>query len=135
MAPDRFLDLTVLERLLGGNRHLMEKFARRFLDAAHGALAEIEAALGANNVALLRHLGHRTRSAALTLGATEMAELCRQLEHLPDDLNAAAPVVAELRSALAATAARLHQAAVIPANAGTPAESGHGLAPNPRPAP
>lgn len=110
MAPDRFLDLSVLERLLGGNRGLMQKFAGRFLDAGANALSEIDGALGAADLAQLRHLGHRTRSAALAVGAAEMAELCRQLEHTPDDTAAAAQVVAQLHAAFSATAARMHAA-------------------------
>jgi two-component system, sensor histidine kinase and response regulator len=110
MAPERYFDPSVMERLLGGNRDMMVKHAGRFLDAGRGALAEIDAALDGDKLEQLRDLGHRTRSAALAVGAQEIAALCLRLEHLPGDVAAAGPVVAELHAAFAATASRMRDA-------------------------
>lgn len=114
MAPDPVLDLAVLNTLLEGDQPMIRRFAVRFLDSARGAMAEIDGALAAGDAAQLRHLGHRTRSAALTVGATAMAALCQRLEQLPPDGDAAAgaarSLVDQLHSALAATAARMQEA-------------------------
>lgn len=113
MTSDPMLDLSVLERLLGGNRELMRKFAGRFVDTTAEALVEIDSALGAADLEQLRHLGHRTRSAALAVGASAMAESCQQLEQLAGDAAAAARVVADLQAAFAATAGRLQAARLL----------------------
>lgn len=111
MASDPYFDISVLESLLEGDRQMMGRFASRFTGAAHSALAEIDGALAAGDLAQLRHLGHRTRSAALTVGAGAIAGLCKELELLPhdapDSLGAARALVSELHAALAATTARM----------------------------
>lgn len=109
MASDRHFDASVMERMLGGDRDLLAKFAGRFLESARDALAEIDAAHGAGDMEQLQHLGHRTKSAALTVGAQEMAALCEQLER-SGDAASAAPVVTALHAAFAATAARMRDA-------------------------
>ena len=109
MASERSFDATVMERMLGGNRDLMLKFAGRFMASARDALAEIDLALGEGDVEQLQHLGHRTKSAALTVGAQEMAALCEQLER-SGDAALAGPVVTALHAAFAAAAARMHDA-------------------------
>ncbi|HEU4850779.1 MAG TPA: Hpt domain-containing protein [Telluria sp.] len=114
MAHDPHFDIAVLDSLLEGDRQMMCRFATRFIGAAHSAMAEIDGALAAGDLAQLRHLGHRTLSAALTVGAVGIAGLCRQLERLPHDapdgLGAARVLVADLHSALAATSASMADA-------------------------
>ncbi|MFD2366942.1 Hpt domain-containing protein [Pseudoduganella sp. GCM10020061] len=111
MQP-RLFDPSVLEQLLAGNREMMGRFAHRFVESARHALAEIDAALAAQDAHQLRHLGHRTRSAALTVGAAGMAELCARLEQL-QDLAAASPLVGDLHSAFSATVAGLRGAGLL----------------------
>ena len=114
MVPAPFFDISVLDTLLEGDRTMMRRFASRFIDTARSALAEIDSALAAGDLPQLRHLGHRTRSGALTVGATAMAGLCKQLELLPPDApdshGAARALVHELHAALAATAHSMHEA-------------------------
>lgn len=109
MANNRVFDISVMEHMLGADRVLLAKFAGKFLESARAALEEIDAALEAGDAEQLRHLGHRTKSAALTVGAQDMAALCLQLERAAD-APSSAPVVGSLHAALAATAARMREA-------------------------
>lgn len=109
MAGDSLFDIAAMEHMLGADRGLLVKFAGKFLESARAALEDIDAALEAGDAEQLRHLGHRTRSAALTVGAQEMAALCLQLEYAAD-ASSAAPVVGSLHAVLDATAARMRGA-------------------------
>lgn len=100
---DALLDLSVLERLLRGDRQQMRKFADKFIHIATRDLQELAAAIEASDPAGLRHLGHRARSAALTVGANAMAGLYLQLEHLPADADLALSTARRLLAALRAT--------------------------------
>jgi HPt (histidine-containing phosphotransfer) domain-containing protein len=110
MEHDPYFDISVLNTLLEGDRQMMRRFAARFIETARSALAEIDSALAAGDLPQLRHLGHRTRSGALTVGAGAIAALCKQLELLPDGPGPAQALVDELHAALAATAARMNEA-------------------------
>lgn len=114
MGSDPLLDLSVLEHLLGGDWQQMRKFAGKFLHTAASDLEEIDAALAAGDHAMLRHLGHRARAAALTVGAHAMAALYLRLERLPGDaqdaIESARSLLARLRETLALTAHRLRAA-------------------------
>ena len=114
MATDALLDLSVLERLLQGDREQMRKFADKFIHAAAHDLHEIAAAIAAGDHEQLRHLGHRARSAALSVGATAMASLYHHLERLPADASTALAnarhLLAELKETLHHTTTSLRAA-------------------------
>lgn len=114
MPADALLDLSVLERLLQGDRQQMRKFADRFIHAAASDLQEIAAAIAAGDHEALRHLGHRARAASLTVGATAMASLYLHFGRLPADtaaaLATARQLLAELRETLQHTASSLRSA-------------------------
>lgn len=74
------IDCSVLAKMLGTDRLLLEKFLYRFVETARLDLAEIEAALATEDVTALGVLGHRAHSAAKVAGAMAYAELCQALE-------------------------------------------------------
>lgn len=98
--PD-VIDLTILAKLLSYDQDKVRKFAFKFLQTTQGGFEEMESALAAGNVDRVRELGHRIKSAARTVGALGMADLCEKLEHLPvtgptEDRAAARAIVATL---------------------------------------
>ena len=77
------IDLTILATLLGYDQAKVRKFAFKFLQSTQDGFAEMENALAAGDVGRVRELGHRIKSAARTVGALGMADLCERLENLP----------------------------------------------------
>ena len=95
------IDLAILAKLLSFDPHKVRKFAFKFVHTTEAGLREMEDALARNETLRLRELGHRLKSAARTVGALGMADLCETLEHLPagsapDEAARAAPIVSEL---------------------------------------
>ncbi len=86
--PD-VIDLTILAKLLSYDQDKVRKFAFKFLQTTQAGFEEMETALAAGNVMRVRELGHRIKSAARTVGALGMAEICQSLENLPFDSPAA----------------------------------------------
>ena len=98
--PD-VIDLTVLAKLLSYDPDKVRKFAFKFLQTTQSGFEEMDRALAAGNVMRVRELGHRIKSAARTVGALGMAEICGNLENLPLsspelEMAEAAPMVAQL---------------------------------------
>ncbi len=77
------IDLSILARLLGYNPEKVRKFAFKFLQSTQDGFADMDAALARGDVQQVRELGHRIKSAARTVGALGMGELCLELEQLP----------------------------------------------------
>jgi two-component system sensor histidine kinase/response regulator len=95
------IDLTILAKLLGWDQDKVRKFSFKFLQSTQDGFADMEKALAAGDVARIRELGHRIKSAARTVGALGMATLCERLEKLPEgpaaeEHAAAAAIVAQL---------------------------------------
>ena len=95
------IDLTILAKLLSYDQAKVRKFAFKFLQSTQSGFDEMENSLAAGNLARVRELGHRIKSAARTVGALGMAELCERLENLPlvdaaTDKAVAARIVASL---------------------------------------
>jgi two-component system sensor histidine kinase/response regulator len=80
--PD-VIDLTILAKLLSYDQDKVRKFAFKFLQTTQAGFDEMDSALAAGNVMRVRELGHRIKSAARTVGAIGMADICQRLEHLP----------------------------------------------------
>ncbi|MES2150830.1 MAG: PAS domain S-box protein [Pseudomonadota bacterium] len=76
------IDLTVLAKLLSYNQEKVRKFAFKFLQSSQEGFEEMDACLASGNIERIRELGHRIKSAARTVGAIGMAELCLRLENL-----------------------------------------------------
>ncbi|MFA9219406.1 MAG: Hpt domain-containing protein [Sphingomonadaceae bacterium] len=80
--PD-VIDLSVLAKLLDYHPQKIRKFAFKFLHSTQQGLDAMDAALARGDVQAMRELGHRIKSAARTVGALGMGELCWQMEQLP----------------------------------------------------
>jgi two-component system sensor histidine kinase/response regulator len=78
------IDLTILAKLLSYDQSKVRKFAFKFLQSTQAGFDEMEDCLALGNVVRVRELGHRIKSAARTVGALGMADLCERLEHLPE---------------------------------------------------
>jgi HPt (histidine-containing phosphotransfer) domain-containing protein len=74
------LDLDVLARLVGGDRALVERFAKRFVGATRAALDGAAAARDACDAAALAALGHKLASSAAAVGALAFSAHCRAME-------------------------------------------------------
>ena len=96
------IELAVLEELIGADPAKIRKFAGKFVGSTRAGLAEMNACLASGDIARIRELGHRIKSAARIVGAFGMGELCERLEKLPaqDELPAARALVARLHPLL-----------------------------------
>ena len=103
------IDLAVLESLIGTDPARIRTFSGKFIDSARTGLAEMDACLASGDIARIRELGHRIKSAARIVGAFGMGELCERLETLPaqDEQEAARTLVARLHPLLDEVAATL----------------------------
>ncbi|WP_296002641.1 PAS domain S-box protein [Rugamonas sp.] len=95
------IDLSVLAKLLGYHPQKVRKFAFKFLQSTQEGVSDMEASLARGEVQAVRELGHRIKSAARTVGAFGMADLCLALEELApgqsaDEIARAQPIVAQL---------------------------------------
>jgi PAS domain S-box-containing protein len=79
--PD-VIDLSILAKLLDYHPEKIRKFAFKFLQSTQEGLAAMDTALARGDVQAMRELGHRIKSAARTVGALGMGELCWQMEQL-----------------------------------------------------
>jgi PAS domain S-box-containing protein len=95
------LDFTVLASTFGGEPGRMRKYAFLFLTSARQALAEIDAALAAGELATVAALAHRVKSSARTIGAAGFAALCEELEGQAARPAQARALAARLRAQLA----------------------------------
>jgi two-component system, sensor histidine kinase and response regulator len=88
LADDHtIIDLSVLDKLLGGDPEKVHKFALKFYDNASHGLDELDAALVAADLSKISALGHRLKSSARSVGASLFADLCETLEHLPEEAD------------------------------------------------
>ena len=77
------IDLTILAKLLSYDQDKVRKFAFKFLQSTQSGFDDMESSLAAGDVMRVRELGHRIKSAARTVGALGMADICQDLENLP----------------------------------------------------
>lgn len=73
--------LATLRALDAENPGAFSGFVRMFIAEVPGLLARIEAASDVSDPSAFAKSAHYLRSAALALGATELAEVCYGLEH------------------------------------------------------
>ncbi|OEZ60968.1 response regulator [Duganella sp. HH105] len=76
------IDLSVLATLLGHDPLKLRKFAYKFLLSSQEGVRDMDAALVRGEVQTVRELGHRIKSAARSVGAFRMADVCEDLERL-----------------------------------------------------
>lgn len=74
------LDLSVLEKMVGGNPAKFRKFALLFISSMTDVLTQVDGAVASQDLQVLAAMGHRAKSTALNMGATGLAGQCLQLE-------------------------------------------------------
>jgi HPt (histidine-containing phosphotransfer) domain-containing protein len=74
------IDLSVLGRFLKDDSVKIKKFAQKFLQSSRTALVEMLAAQEDGDLEMLSRLGHKHKSAAASVGAASLGELCKALE-------------------------------------------------------
>lgn len=99
------IDISVLATLLGYDQEKVRKFAFKFLLSSQEGVRDMEVALARGEVQTVRDLGHRITSAARTVGAFGMADLCEDLEQLAlgdpaGEMAGALAIVAHLKDVL-----------------------------------
>jgi HPt (histidine-containing phosphotransfer) domain-containing protein len=95
------LDPAALETLLevvGGETALLGELIDSFLEEAPPLVANLRQALEGEDAAELRRAAHTIKSSSHDFGATNLAELCQELENMgkADTLDGAAELVAQV---------------------------------------
>lgn len=108
------IDWSVLAALIGNDPQRLRKFAIKFLESAGDGVREMEAAVARGKVQAVRDVAHRIKSAARSVGATSMADMCHDLEQLAheqasSELARAQPMVDELHDQLQQIAEQIAQ--------------------------
>ncbi len=80
---DTLIDLSVLAASIGQNDPVkIHKYFLLFVESTKESMKEVETALTNADLMCVAVLGHRLKSASLTVGALSFAELCKELESL-----------------------------------------------------
>ena len=79
-TPSVGLDLSVLDALVEHDAAKFHKFAQLFMHSVEGVMAEVDTAIAQGDMAKLAAMGHRAKSTALSIGATEFANQCIAME-------------------------------------------------------
>lgn len=89
------LDLTVLENLVGKDEAKFKKFALLFVDSVETVMKSVDDAIAHNDLATLAAMGHRAKSTAMNIGATEFSAQCLLMEKTAKENDPAAIEVAQ----------------------------------------
>jgi two-component system sensor histidine kinase/response regulator len=100
-AGTQLIDEAALAHTFGANPVKMRKYALLFLESAHQAMLEIDAALAHGDLERVAQLGHRLKASARAVGAAGFAQLCLALEELPQDAAGAGVLTARMAELLA----------------------------------
>ena len=78
--PVRIWDANALKELVGDNPALCSRLLQKFLTNVHVQVHALNDAAQAGNLQLLTEVAHTLKSAARTVGAFALAELCQRME-------------------------------------------------------
>lgn len=94
------IDISILIERVGKAK--LKKYLGRFIDTAQTTMIEMQSALMAGELNTLASLGHRLKSAAYTVGAMRLGDLCKEVEALKDsgDIAAAERKLGQLQALL-----------------------------------
>lgn len=81
------VDMAVLRQMFHNNNTLVRKFGLKFIEVANDTLAEMKEAQSKKDLPTLGRLGHKLKSSARTIGASNFADLCEGLEKANTDNN------------------------------------------------
>jgi HPt (histidine-containing phosphotransfer) domain-containing protein len=103
-------DPKALTELVGNNPALQQRLLDRFMRNAPDQVAQIEAACAADDVHAAAHIAHALKSAARSVGAMALGELCQQLETagFAQDAPACQRLAFSLNNALLQVADSIH---------------------------
>jgi signal transduction histidine kinase/DNA-binding response OmpR family regulator len=93
----------------GGNRQRYESLLRRFAESQTGAVAEIRAALGAQDFATAQRIAHSLKGAAANLGANALASAAGRAELAIKAQSDVEPPLVEMEQTLLATVATIQK--------------------------
>jgi two-component system sensor histidine kinase/response regulator len=79
-ADDKSIDLSYLKQIAFDDPVKVRKFALIFLESAMETLAEMEKAFIKDDVKSISQQGHKLKSSARAIGATDLAEKCEIIE-------------------------------------------------------
>ncbi len=79
-TPTVVWDATMLTQMIGDNPAMHRRLLDIFLSSSEKHVAEINAAVAANNAVTVAEVTHKLKSAARTVGALQLGELCQELE-------------------------------------------------------
>ena len=86
------LDLSVLEDLANHDAAKVRKYALLFVSSLEEVLVLIDGGIANADTALLGAMGHRAKSTARNIGATELADQCLRLEEAAKANDAATAI-------------------------------------------
>jgi HPt (histidine-containing phosphotransfer) domain-containing protein len=97
-TPEAQYVLSCLNELADSDDARFQRLAQSFLRSIQDALHQIETACATQNAAVLRAMGHRAKSTALSAGATTLGQSFLQLERHADsgDIHAAIAMAQQL---------------------------------------
>jgi CheY-like chemotaxis protein len=81
-ADTAVLDMSVLSRLCVDSPERLARYLEVFLVSLRQTIAELQAAVGREEMAAVAMLGHKIKSSACAVGAAELTALAQALEHL-----------------------------------------------------
>ena len=82
-------DANALKELVGDNPALCSRLLQKFLKNAHAQVKALNDAEQAGNLQILAEVAHPLKSAARSVGAFELAELCQRIETAANDSDCA----------------------------------------------
>jgi HPt (histidine-containing phosphotransfer) domain-containing protein len=97
------LDLSVLEKLVNHDEAKFRKFALLFMDSVETVMKAVDDAIAQHDLAALAAMGHRAKSTAMNIGATQFSAQCLLLEQTAKANDPAAIEVARTLRPLFAT--------------------------------
>jgi CheY-like chemotaxis protein/HPt (histidine-containing phosphotransfer) domain-containing protein len=74
------VDLSILRELLGDDDEAIDEVTSTFLESAAESVAQFDEAYAAGNTPGVRSAAHRLLGAARTLGATQLVQVCEEVE-------------------------------------------------------
>jgi HPt (histidine-containing phosphotransfer) domain-containing protein len=102
-------DATVLTRMVGDNPTMHRRLLEKFLLTTNEQVTRIVAAAATEDTSTAGNVAHALKSAARTVGALQLGELCAELEHAgrAGDATLCAALIKELPTTFAGAAAAI----------------------------
>jgi HPt (histidine-containing phosphotransfer) domain-containing protein len=109
--------LDAIRQLDDGSGSLLRQVVQVYLDSSPALIGKLRQGFDRDDLELLRHAAHTLKSSSASLGATQLAELCKRVElaarggSLSPDIPRVEDIEGEFRRVQAALEAELKEAA------------------------